>query len=79
MNVMADVVPLRRVREDIHVTREDIVRRTRNVSIGTIRNAELGRRITHDKAEQILDAMNELLKEAGREPIALDDLGLKLY
>lgn len=79
MNVMADVVPLRRVREDIHATREDIVRRTRNVSIGTIRNAELGRRITHDKAEQILDAMNELLKEAGREPIALDDLGLKLY
>jgi transcriptional regulator with XRE-family HTH domain len=79
MNVMADAVPLRVIRESINVTREDIVKRTQSVSLGTIRNAEKGKRITHDRARQILNALNELLKEAGREPVTLDDLGLRLY
>lgn len=79
MNVMADAVPLRVIRESINATREDIVKRTQNCSLSTIRNAETGKRITHNRAEQILNALNELLKEAGREPVTLGDLGLKLY
>jgi transcriptional regulator with XRE-family HTH domain len=78
MKVMADA-PMRQIRESINVTREDIVRRSRSLSIGTVRNAEKGKAVKYDTAQQILEAVNSLLKEAGREPVTLDDLGLKLY
>jgi DNA-binding transcriptional regulator YiaG len=78
MRTMADT-SLRQIREGIGATREDIVRRTRTVSLGTVRNAETGRRVTHDTAMQILEAINALRVEAGQPPVVLDDLGLTLY
>jgi transcriptional regulator with XRE-family HTH domain len=78
MKVMADA-PMRAIRESINVTREDIVRRSRSLSIGTVRNAEKGRSVKYDTALQILEAVNGLLQDAGREPVTLEDLGLKLF
>jgi hypothetical protein len=47
--------------------------------MGTIRNAESGKRVTYDTATQILEAINGLLEEAEKEKVTLDDLGLTLY
>jgi len=78
MQVMADT-GLKQIRQSLGVSQEGVARRTRSVSTGTVKNAESGRRVTYDTATQILEAMNALLVEAGKEPIALDDLGLSLY
>ena len=78
MQTMADTA-LRQIREGLGATREDIVRRTRSVSLGTVRNAEKGNRVTNDTAMQILAAVNSLSQEAGRVPVKLEDLGLNLY
>lgn len=77
---MAADTPLRQIREQrAGATREDLVRRTRSVSTGTIRNAEKGKRVTHDTATQILEALNSILVEKGEQPVKLEDLGLNLY
>lgn len=47
--------------------------------MGTVRNAESGKRVTYDAATQILEAINSMLEEAGRSRVTLDDLGLNLY
>ena len=44
---------IRQVREALGISREKLVRRTDTVSIGTLRNAEVGRRIMHENAWQI--------------------------
>ena len=71
--------PLKRIREGLKVSREKLVRRTQTVSLGTVRNAEYGRRVTVASSEEILSAINSLLVEAGQEPVTLKDLGLSLY
>jgi DNA-binding transcriptional regulator YiaG len=78
MKVMAET-PLKQLRLDLGVSQEGVARRTRSVSTGTIKNAETGRRVTFDTANQILEAINALLTEAGRSTITLDALGLTLY
>lgn len=78
MVVMADT-SLRQIREGIPATREAVIRKTRSVSIGTIRNAEKGKRVTNDTAQQLLEAVNALLTDAGKEPVKMEDLDLKLY
>jgi hypothetical protein len=35
--------------------------------------------VTYDTANQILEAINNLLGEAEKLPVSLDDLGLTLY
>jgi hypothetical protein len=35
--------------------------------------------VTYESATQILEAINELLAEAGKPPVTLDQLGLNLY
>ena len=78
MKVMADT-PLKRIRLELGVSQEGLARRTRSVSTGTVKNAENGKRVTYDTATQILEAINNLLTEAGKPTVTLDDLGLTLY
>ena len=78
MLVMADT-PLKRIRLELGVSQEGVARRTRSVTTGTVKNAENGKRITYTNANQILEAINILLADNGREPVTLDDLGLNLY
>jgi transcriptional regulator with XRE-family HTH domain len=78
MQVMADA-PLKEIRLSLGASQEGVARRTRSVSMGTVRNAESGKRVTYDTATQILEAINSMLEEAGRPKVTLDDLGLTLY
>jgi DNA-binding transcriptional regulator YiaG len=78
MQVMADA-PLKEIRLSLNVSQEEVARRTRSVRMGTVRNAESGKRVTYDTAIQILQAINGLLEEKGRAKVTLDDLGLTLY
>ena len=78
MQVMADT-RLKQIRLELGASQEGVARRTRSVSTGTVKNAENGRRVTFDTATQILEALNGMLEEAGRQKITLDDLGLTLY
>ena len=76
--VMADT-SLKEIRLSLGASQEGVARRTRSVSMGTVRNAESGKRVTYDTATQILEAINSMLEEAGRSRVTLDDLGLNLY
>ena len=78
MDTMTDT-QLKQIRIDLGVSQEGVARRTRSVSTGTVKNAENGRRVTHDTATQILEAINALLDEANKPQVTLEDLGLSLY
>lgn len=77
MTVMAET-GLRAIRESLGLSQEGLARRTRSLSARTIRNAEAGNRVTFDTARQILEAINDIHAEVGRQAITLDDLGLTL-
>lgn len=74
------VTKLRMLREDVlDATREDVLRCTpRTISLSSIRNAELGKRVSRRTAKQLLTAINLLLQDAGKPPVNLDDLGLSI-
>ena len=65
------------LRERLDITREDIVRRS-DVTVGTVRNAEKGLKITRRSALQILSAVNSYLRETQQPEVMLDDLGFTL-
>lgn len=71
--------PLLLLRKQLKVSRERLARRTKSVSSGTIRNAEEGKRVIVTNANQIHQAINELLHEAGMQKVTMKDLGLTLY
>ena len=79
MQVMSPPNQLKSIRESLGLSQEGLARRTRSLSSRTIRNAEDGKRVTYDTAMQILEAINAILSEAGRQTVTLDDLGLTLY
>lgn len=68
----------RGIRDSLYLSREDVIRRTKSVSLGTLRNAELGRPVRRSTAHQLLEAMNTLLTESHKEPVSLDELGLNV-
>jgi DNA-binding transcriptional regulator YiaG len=68
---------LLRLREQLDITREDIVRRAR-VSVATVRNAEKRAKITRRSALQILYAVNSHLRESNQPEVTLDELGVVL-
>lgn len=76
MQVMSTSV-LVRLREQLDITREDIVRRS-HVSVATVRSAEKGSKITRRSALQILGAVNSHLRERNQPEVALDDLDFVL-
>jgi len=80
MSSMADATTkLKQIRESLSATQEQVVRRTRSLSVRTYVRAEDGEAVTNKTALQILDAVNALLSEAGQPQIQLNDLGLTLY
>jgi DNA-binding transcriptional regulator YiaG len=70
---------LRAIRESLGVSQEGLARRARSLTTRTVANAERGKRVTYESATQILEAINELLAEAGKPPVTLDQVGLHLY
>jgi transcriptional regulator with XRE-family HTH domain len=78
MQLMA-TEPLKQIRKRLGLTQEGLARRTRSVTLGTIKNAEKGRPVKVDTATQILEVLNAVLAEQGKPGIGLADLELKLY
>lgn len=68
---------LLQLRERLDITREDIVRRS-DVTVGTVRNAEKGLKITKRSALRILSAVNSYLRDSQQAEVTLSDLGLVL-
>jgi transcriptional regulator with XRE-family HTH domain len=81
MNSMADTATkLKQIRESLGVSQDTVARRTRSINLRTYVRAENAETsVRHDTAQQILEAINGLLREAHRPEVILDDLGLKLY
>jgi transcriptional regulator with XRE-family HTH domain len=69
--------PLRSIREELGVSQESVARRT-TLTTGTYRRAEDGYPVKYSTAQEILNAINNLLSERGREKVSLEDLGLTL-
>jgi transcriptional regulator with XRE-family HTH domain len=77
---MASATRLRELRESLGVTQEQFARRARSLNLRTYIRAEQGRQsVKYDTAQQILETMNDLLREAGRAEVTLADLGLTIY
>ncbi len=74
---MAEAKGLRRIRESIGATQEDVARRT-SLTLGTYRRAERGGAIKYSTALEILAALNGLLTEHGQSPVALEALELTI-
>ncbi len=76
---MLPATNLRKIRESLGTTQEGVARRTRSIGLRTYIRAESGKRVTYDTASQILDALNEILSEASKPTVILEELGLTLY
>lgn len=68
---------LSQLRENLNITREDIVRRC-GVSASTVRNAERGLLIKRRSALQILHAVNSFLRDKEKQELTLEDLELRI-
>jgi transcriptional regulator with XRE-family HTH domain len=68
---------VRRIREELGETQEDMARRA-GLRLNTYRNAEGGRNVSYTTATAVLNAVNALLREKGRDSIELEDLGLRI-
>jgi transcriptional regulator with XRE-family HTH domain len=69
---------LLKVRKLLGVTREELLRRCDDISIGTIRNAEKGYCLRKRSALQILSALNSFLREMRKPELTLEELKLKI-
>ena len=68
---------LRRIRDKLGVSQETVARRT-SLTTGTYRRAEDGYPVKYSTAQEILQAINSLLREHNRSEVSLDDLSLTL-
>jgi predicted transcriptional regulator len=74
------VTSLKQIRDSLGATQEQIARRTQSVNLRTYVRAEQGKTsVRYDTAQQILTAINGLLADAGRDPVTMEDLGLKIF
>ena len=69
--------PLRRIRDGLGVSQENVARRT-SLTTGTYRRAEDGFPVKYSTAQELLQAINSLLREQGKAEVSLEDLGLTL-
>ena len=75
---MADTeTPLRRIRDGLGVSQETVARRT-SLTTGTYGRAEDGFPVKYSTAQELLQAINSLLREQGKAEVSLEDLGLTL-
>ena len=68
---------MRRIRDGLGVSQETVARRT-SLSTGTYRRAEDGFPVKYSTAQELLQAINGLLREQGKAEVSLEDLGLTL-
>jgi transcriptional regulator with XRE-family HTH domain len=78
MLIMADTA-LKRIRQQLNVTQENVLRRTKTVSLSTLKNAESGKRVNRANAEQIRDAINSFLREDNQPERTIEELGIVVY
>lgn len=77
---VATPTKLRQIRESLGISQDALARRTRSVSVSTYVRLERGAHAArYDTATQILDAINELLREREKPELELKDLELRLY
>ena len=69
---------LRKMREELGLTQEAMVRRT-SLSFTAYRNAEKGKRVTYGTGMEILSAINAIRQEQEKTPVTLEELELTLY
>ena len=70
---MADTeTPLRRIRDGLGVSQEIVARRT-SLTTGTYRRAEDGFPVKYSTAQELLQAINSLLREQGKAEVSLED------
>ena len=68
---------LRKIRSELGVSQETVARRT-SLTTGTYRRAEDGYPVKYSTAQEILQAINSLLREKGKAEVSLEDLDLTL-
>jgi transcriptional regulator with XRE-family HTH domain len=68
---------LRRIRGGLGVSQETVARRT-SLTTGTYRRAEDGFPVKYSTAQELLQAINSLLREQAKAEVSLEDLGLTL-
>jgi transcriptional regulator with XRE-family HTH domain len=68
---------LRLIREELGLSQETVARRT-SLTTNTYRRAENGYPLKYSTAQEILQAINSLLKEHNKPEVSLEDLGLTL-
>lgn len=69
---------LRRIRTELGISQEKLAQRM-DVSVGTIKNAENGRKVTYDTAMLMLSTVNAIRADRGLLSLTLEELGLKIY
>ncbi|GHO76596.1 hypothetical protein KSD_43670 [Ktedonobacter sp. SOSP1-85] len=69
--------PLRSIREGLGISQEALARRT-SLTTGTYRRAENGLPVKYSTAQEILHAINGILKEHDKPEVSLEDIGLTL-
>lgn len=75
---MADKeIRLRLIREELGISQEMVARRT-SLTMNTYRRAENGYPLKYSTAQEILQAINSLLREHNKPEVSLGDLGLTL-
>jgi len=75
-----NVTNIQSIRESLGATQEAVAKRTRTINLRTYTRAESGKSsVKYNTAQEILEAINGLLQEAGRDPVKLEDLGLTIY
>lgn len=79
MQVAEEVSKFRELRESVYASREDVIRLTKSVSLGTLRNLEKNKPVRRTNAQQLLAAINSLLAESNKPVVSMDDLGIRLY
>ncbi len=78
--IPANPTKLRQVRESLGVTQESLVRRAQGLQLRTYVRIEQGQgRARYDTATAILGAINEILREAEKPEMKLEDLEIRLF
>ncbi len=70
---------LRAFREDIlGVSRDDIVRNSKTLTLSTYRRAENGLAVKYSTAVEIVETFNNILADQKKPPISMADLDINL-
>ena len=75
---VSQITKFQAVRESIPASREAVIRRTKSLSVGTVRNLESGCAVRKSTALELWRALNSLLEEAGMPSVQLEDLEVPL-